>query len=195
MFTGIITAVSKIVTTSPARGSLRVSIERPRGWSLRRGDSINVNGICSTVSRITAKAFEVEYMPETLRITTAPLLVKDAQVNLERSLHYRDRLDGHIVQGHVDTTGTVLDIKRAGGSAMITIKFPPGYKKFIAKKGSVCVNGVSLTVTEVGRDWFSVSLVRYTLAHTNLQNLTKGDKVNLEVDMLARYLEALIKKK
>lgn len=196
MFTGIITAVSKILTTSPARGNLRVAIEKPRGWNLKLGDSVNVNGICSTVSRITTKTFEVEYMPETLRITTAPLFAKGAWVNLERSLRAGDRLDGHIVQGHVDTTGTILNIEHASqSSAVVTIKFPARYKKFIAKKGSVCVNGVSLTVAGTGKDWFSVALVHYTLTHTNLQNFHKGDKVNLEVDMLARYLEALFKKK
>jgi riboflavin synthase len=169
-------------------------MERPRGWNLKLGDSVNVNGVCSTVSHITAKTFKVEYMPETLKITTAPLLAKGVWVNLERPLRFSDRLDGHIVQGHVDTTGTVLDVKRAESSAVIKISFPVQYKKFIAKKGSICVDGVSLTIAEAGKNWFSVSLVSYTLTHTNLQNLAEGDKVNLEVDMLARYLEALLKK-
>jgi riboflavin synthase len=195
MFTGIITATGKVTSASRVRGSLRVGIEKPRGWNLKLGDSVNVNGICSTVSRLTAKTFEVEYMPETLKITTAAAFTKGACVNLERSLRLDDRLDGHLVQGHVDTTGVALAIKRAANSAVITIKFPTRYKKFIAKKGSVCVNGVSLTVAEAGKDWFNVALVRYTLENTNLQNLAKNDKVNLEVDMLARYLDALLAKK
>jgi riboflavin synthase len=195
MFTGIITATGKITSAAHARGSLRVGIERPRGWNLKLGDSVNVNGVCSTVSRLTAKTFEVEYMPETLKITTAAALAKGACVNLERSLRLNDRLDGHLVQGHVDTTGTVTEIKHAANSAIIKIKFPARYKKFIAKKGSISVNGVSLTVVETGKDWFSASLVNYTLKHTNLQNVAKNDKVNLEVDMLARYLDALLAKK
>jgi riboflavin synthase len=190
MFTGIITATEKITSVTRARGSLRVGIEKPRGWNLKLGDSVNVNGVCSTVNRLTAKTFEVEYMPETLKITTAAALTKGARANLERSLRLSDRLDGHLVQGHIDTPGTVLEVKRITGSAVVKIKFPVCYKKFIAKKGSVCVNGVSLTVVEAGNDWFSVSLVNYTLEHTNLQNLAKNDKVNLEVDLLARYLDA-----
>jgi riboflavin synthase len=194
MFTGIIAAVQKITSVSHGRDGLRVGIERPRGWSITLGDSINVNGVCSTVCRLAPKTFEVEYMPETLKITTVGTLKKGARVNLEQSLKLNDRLDGHIVQGHIDATGDVLDRKDAANSAVIKIGFPQQYKKFIAKKGSVCVNGVSLTVVDVGKNWFSVSLVSYTLRHTNLQNLAKGDKVNLEVDMLARYIEALLKK-
>jgi riboflavin synthase len=199
MFTGIIAAVGTVSSVSRGRGrnNLRVSIGRPRGWSIAPGDSININGVCSTVSRLTAKTFDVEYMPETLKITTVPMLTKGARVNLERSLKVSDRLDGHFVQGHVDTTGTVLSVARAdtNDAAVVKIAFPQRYKKFIAKKGSVCVNGVSLTVVETGAHWFSVSLVSYTLNHTTMQNLAKNDKVNIEIDMLARYLEALLAKK
>ncbi len=195
MFTGIIGAVQKITETSRDRENSRVVIEKPRGWNLALGDSVNVNGVCSTVRRLTAKTFEVEYMPETLKITTAAALAKKAKVNLERSLKLNDRLDGHVVQGHVDTTGTVATVEHTTNSAVIKITFPRKYKKFIAKKGSICVDGVSLTVVDADADWFSVSLVGYTLRHTNLQNVAKGDKVNLEVDVLARYLEALLAKK
>ena len=195
MFTGIIGAIGKVTNTSRVREDLRVSIEKPRGWNLKLGDSVNINGVCSTVRRLTTKIFEVEYMPETIKITTASLLAKGSVVNLERSLKLSDRLDGHLVQGHIDATGTVLKVEHAANSAVITIGFPVRYKKFIAKKGSICVNGTSLTVVETGKDWFSVSLVDYTLKHANLQNLSKGDKVNLEVDILARYLDELILKK
>jgi riboflavin synthase len=195
MFTGIVAAVGKITNTSRGRGSLRVGVERPRGWNIALGDSININGVCSTVSRLTTKTFDVEYMPETLKITTALLLTKSTSVNLERSLKVSDRLDGHFVQGHIDTTGTVLNIERNDDSAIMKITFPQRYKKFIAKKGSICVNGVSLTVVETGARWFSVSLVSYTLKHTTMQTLVKNDKVNIEIDMLARYLKALLAKK
>lgn len=193
MFTGIITAVGKVTSvTRAARGNLRVGFERPRAWgTIALGESVNIDGVCSTVSRLTARTFEVEYMPETLKLTAASLLKKGARVNLERSLRLGDRLDGHLVQGHVDATGTIAAVVPAAGSLVMKIRFPSPYKKFAAKKGSICVNGVSLTVAEVGKNWFSVSLVNYTLDHTNLQNLTKGDKVNLEVDVLARYLDAL----
>ena len=196
MFTGIITAVGKVTSTSRGQGAFRVAIEKPRGWKIALGDSININGVCSTVARFTAKTFEVEYMPETLNVTAAARLVKGSLVNLERALRLSDRLDGHLVQGHIDTTGAVMTVVRdSKDSAIIKIAFPAPYKKFIAKKGSICVNGVSLTVAHAGKNWFSVSLVGYTLGHTNLQDLAKGDKVNLEVDMLARYIEALLAKK
>jgi len=195
MFTGIITAVGKVTSTSRGQGGFRVAIEKPREWKIALGDSININGVCSTVARLTTKEFEVEYMPETLKVTAVAQLTKGSRVNLERSLRLSDRLDGHLVQGHVDTTGTVAAIKHdATDSAVITITFPARYKKFIAKKGSICVNGVSLTVVEASKDRFSLSLVGYTLGHTNMRDLTKGDKVNIEVDMLARYIEALLAK-
>ena len=127
-------------------------------------------------------------------------------MNLERSLRLNDRLDGHLIQGHVDATGEILEIRKIGNSVILKIGFPGRYRRFIAEKGAISVNGVSLTVVAVGRGWFtphlskrkgagfSLSLVSYTLEHTNLRNLKKGDKVNLEVDMLARYLDALLKK-
>ena len=132
-------------------------------------------------------------MPETLKKTTAGFFRKGTYVNLEPSLRANDRLDGHLVQGHVDTTGDIKEIRKIGNSVILKICFPNRYRKFIAEKGSVSVNGVSLTVVAVGRNWFTVSLVSYTLRHTNLQNLKKGDKVNIEVDILARYLDKLIK--
>lgn len=193
MFTGIITATGKVLGAARVRGNVRVTIARPRGWRLAPGESVNVNGVCSTVITRAgnAAAFSVEYMPETLHITTAGRLVKGDLVNLERSLRLGDRLDGHLVQGHVDTTGTVIGVARAKGSAVITIGFPAVYRKFIAAKGSITVDGVSLTVTATAGNRFAVSLVDHTLRHTNLQNLHKGDKVNLEMDVLARYLDAL----
>jgi len=130
-------------------------------------------------------------MHETIKKTTARFFRKEVQVNLERSLRASDRLDGHLVQGHVDTTGEILEIKKIGNSVIARIDFPPRYRKFIAEKGSIAVNGVSLTIVATNKDWFSVSLVSYTLKHTNLQHLKKGDRVNLEVDILARYLDAL----
>ncbi len=193
MFTGIISAVSTVAGTASTKGGdLRVVFARPQGWKLAAGESVNVDGVCSTVSRLAAKTFEVKYMPETLRVTTMARLAKGAKVNLERALRMGDRLDGHLVQGHVDTTGTVLDVRPDGDAAVVKVRFPGPYRKFIAKKGSITMNGTSLTVADTGTNWFSVSLVDYTLCHTALRDLAKGDKVNLEVDMLARYLAALV---
>jgi len=173
--------------------SIELWIEKPAGWKIKAGDSISVDGICSTVKRLRGNAFEVEYMPETIKKTTAGLFRKGTQVNLEPSLRANDRLDGHLVQGHVDMAGNIKEIRKIGNSVILKIGFPKQYRKFIAEKGSIAANGVSLTIVAVGRDWFTVSLVSYTLRHTNLQNLKKGDKVNIEVDVLARYLYTLLK--
>jgi riboflavin synthase len=193
MFTGIIKSQSGISRTSEEGKSRAVWVSTPSGWKLKEGDSVSVDGICSTVKRVRGNSFEVEYMPETLKKTTAALFKKGAVVNLELPLRANDRLDGHLVQGHVDTTGEVKEAKKAGKSVILKVGFPKEYGKFISQKGSVAVNGVSLTVVETGAGWFTVSLVSYTLKHTNLGKLKKGDKVNVEVDVLARYMETLLK--
>lgn len=181
------------------RGGMRARISRPAGWKVAPGDSVSVDGICSTVARLARDRFEVDYMPETLARTTAGSFKNGSRVNLELPLRASDRLDGHIVQGHVDARGEVRAVRKVGDSVVLTIGFPKEYAQFIAEKGSIAVNGVSLTVTAVAgggarMPYFSVALVAYTLAHTNLRALRKGDKVNLEVDIIARYLRALIRK-
>ncbi len=193
MFTGIIKTNGNVRNVLSEGKGLYVWIDKPAGWKPKAGDSINVDGVCSTVKRICGKLFKVEYMPETLKKTTAGFFKKGTIVNLEPSLRANDRLDGHLVQGHVDTTGDIREIKKLGNSVILKIGFPKQYRKFIAEKGSISINGVSLTVVAVRKDWFTVSLVSYTLKHTNLQNLRKGDKVNIEVDVLARYLYTLLK--
>lgn len=173
--------------------SVYVWVEKPAKWKMKAGDSISIDGICSTVKRFRGNSFRVEYMPETLKKTTAILFKKGTHVNLEPSLRSNDRLDGHLVQGHVDATGDIKEIRKIGNSVILKISFPKKYRKFISEKGSISVNGVSLTVAATGSNWFAVSLVSYTLLHTNLHNLKKGDKVNIEVDVLARYLNSLLK--
>lgn len=194
MFTGIVSAEEKVQNVSRSGANLCIRIKKPAGWKPKRGESVNINGVCSTIKSIRKDAFEVEYMPETIHRTNAASLKKGSSVNLERSLRVNGTLDGHFVQGHVDTTGKIIEVKKKNGSAVLKIQFPSQYKKFIAAKGSICVNGVSLTVVSVGKDWCTVSLVRYTLEHTNVRNLKKGDGVNLETDIIARYLAALLKK-
>ena len=204
MFTGIIKSLGKVRDVSASGKNvyvwivsprlIRLGRKKPAGLKIKTGDSINVDGICSTVKRLRGNSFEVEYMPETLKKTTAKFFEKGIYVNLEPSLRANARLDGHLVQGHVDTVGDIKDIKKIGNSVILKIGFPSKYRKFISEKGSISVNGVSLTVVATGNNWFTVSLVSYTLRHTNLQNLKKGDKVNIEVDVLARYMDTLLKK-
>jgi len=193
MFTGIIKSNGKVRDVLPKDKSLFVWFNKPAKWKIRAGDSIDVDGICSTVKRISGNSFEVEYMPETLKKTAAGLFKKGTSVNLEPPLRANARLDGHLVQGHVDTTGSVQEIRKIGNSVILKIGLPGKYRKFISEKGSVAVNGVSLTVVTVSKNWFTVSLMSYTLMYTNLQNLKKRDKINIEVDVLSRYLYTLLK--
>ncbi len=198
MFTGIIAAVGEIQNITAAddkkNHSVFVRIKKPKGWNVKLGESVNIDGVCSTVKSMQRDSFEVEYMPETLKKTAVQFLRRSGAVNLERALRANDRLSGHLVQGHVDTTGRVTALKRAGDSLVMKINFPGGYRRFVARKGSITVNGVSLTVVDAGSAWFTVSLVAFTLEHTNLHRLRKGDRVNIEVDVLARYLDALVRR-
>jgi len=191
MFTGIIAAVGRISKAAPARGGRRLVIDAA-GLGLRdvaTGDSIAVNGACLTVVARKARTFEVDVSRETLACTTG--LAAGNRVNLEKAMRLADRLGGHLVSGHVDGVGTVKRIKAAGDSRVMAVKAPAALAKYIARKGSITVSGVSLTVNRVSGAEFEVNLIPHTLAMTNLGELRAGGKVNLEVDMLARYVERL----
>lgn len=194
MFTGIIQKVSKIEKVADQNGSRFVVIKKPKDWKVWLGQSIAINGVCSTVKKMTASGFEVEYMPETAKKTTVGDYQPGDLVNLETSLKLNDLLDGHLVQGHVDTVGKVFEIKQVQESVVLKIKLPGKFLKFIADQGSITLNGISLTVVATGADWFSVSLVSFTLQNTNLGQVKKGDGVNVETDVLAKYLEKLNRK-
>lgn len=194
MFTGIIQKFSTVEKVADKNGSLFVVIKKPKGWKVWLGQSIAINGVCSTVKKITASSFEVEYMPETIAKTTVGNYKAGSVVNLETSLKLSDLLDGHLVQGHVDTVGKIIEIKPVKQSVVLKIKTPAKYMKYIADKGSVALDGISLTVVATGRDWFSVSLVSFTLQNTNLGQVKVGETVNIETDVLAKYLEKLNRK-
>lgn len=193
MFTGIIEAKARILEAH-RKGSLRVRIEKPRGWKFTKGQSISVDGICTTVETIGKDSFSATYMPETLRISTAVNFKEGCTVNLERSLKVGDRLDGHFVQGHVDCLGIITDVRAHGSSNEIRIKIPRADMRFVAPKGSITVNGVSLTVAARTSDSFTIALIPHTLTHTTLGNLVKGDTVNIETDLIARHLAVLHRK-
>lgn len=188
MFTGIIKKVSIVEKVSSENGSFFVAIKKSSGWKIEKGESISINGVCSTVRAINKNDFEVEYMPETLKITTVGNFKARTKVNLEKSLRVGDLLGGHFVQGHVDTTGKISDIKKIKESKVLKIIVPDKFMKFIAPKGSISIDGISLTVVETGKGWFSVSLVSYTLKNTNLGSIKTNNIINIEVDMLAKYL-------
>lgn len=191
MFTGIIAAVGRVREAKPARGGGKLTIDAG-SLDLKDvavGDSIAVNGACLTVVARKARAFEVDVSRETLACTTG--LAAGSRVNLEKAMRLSDRLGGHLVSGHVDGVGTVRRIRAAGDNRVITVRTPAKLSKYVARKGSVTVNGVSLTVNGVRGAEFAVNLIPHTLAATNLGELRAGGKVNLEVDMLARYVERL----
>ena len=195
MFTGIVQKISTVEKISERGGSFSVFIKIPKGWKIRKGESIAVNGICSTVRNIFKNIFEVEYMPETIGKTTAGNFNNGIIVNLEKSLKASDLLGGHIVQGHVDTAGKIIDIREVKSSKVLKVEIPRKFMKFVAEKGSIAIDGISLTVVKAGVDWFTVSLVSYTLENTNLGQVAVGDYVNVETDVLAKYLNKLLKAK
>lgn len=191
MFTGIVAAVGTVRKAELARGGRRLGIEAGKlGLAdVTQGDSIAVNGVCLTVVRLSARGFEVDVSRETLACTAG--FSAGDRVNLEKALRASDRLGGHLVSGHVDGVGTVRRVARAGDNRVVAVKAPSALAKYIARKGSITVNGVSLTVNAIKGAEFSVNLVPHTLSATNLGALRAGDAVNLEVDMVARYLERL----
>jgi riboflavin synthase len=191
MFTGIITAVGKIEKATPAQGGLRLSVDAG-GMPLDDvavGDSIAVDGVCLTVVALHAAGFDADVSRETLASTAGFNL--GASVNLEKAMCLSDRLGGHLVSGHVDGFGTVARYDAIGDNRLLAVTAPTEMAKYIARKGSVTVNGVSLTVNTVNDAEFTVNLIPHTLSATNLRQLKVGDRVNLEVDLLARYAERL----
>ena len=191
MFTGIVTTVGRIARLEPAAGGVRVAVEAPHLGlqDVAIGDSIAVNGVCLTVVSRQASRFEVELSAETLRCTVGFEL--SGEVNLEKALRLSDRLGGHLVSGHVDGVGEVTRLDAAGDNRVLAVRAPAGLERYIARKGSITLNGVSLTVNAGNGAEFEVNLIPHTLQATNLKHLRAGARVNLEVDLLARYLERL----
>jgi riboflavin synthase len=192
VFTGIVTAVGTVARVSPTSGGARVVVEAP-GFGLEDiaiGDSIAVNGACLTVVARTGSSFDLDLSKETLACTAG--LEALAEVNLEKALRLSDRLGGHLVSGHVDGVGEVTKVEAAGDNRIVFVRAPAELARYIARKGSITVHGVSLTVNSVNGSEFEVNLVPHTLAATTLERLRAGSRVNLEVDMLARYLERLL---
>jgi riboflavin synthase len=182
MFTGLVSDTG-IVAAAP-RGRLRIKAP----VALSEGASIAVNGVCLTVVETDDGSFEVDVMEETLRRSSLGGLADGDRVNLETPLRVGDALDGHIVQGHVDGTGTVAEVRE---STVVRIAADPGLLRYVVEKGSIAVDGVSLTVSAIGDDWFEVSLIPETLERTTLGQAAPGRIVNLEVDVLAKYVEKL----
>jgi riboflavin synthase len=195
MFTGIILAVGKIAEIQPQGGDFRLKIETGKlsVEDANLGDSIAVNGVCLTAVELGKNYFYADVSNETMSRTILKLASVGTAVNLELALTPTTRLGGHIVSGHVDGLGVVVSKNQDGRSFKYTFEAPNDLAKYIAEKGSICINGVSLTVNEVNGAQFCVNIVPHTLQETTLDELGVGTKVNLEVDLLARYMERLMK--
>ncbi|SFE70083.1 riboflavin synthase [Nitrosomonas sp. Nm166] len=197
MFTGIIEAIGEIRQIRPIENNIHFGLCLsifPGNLDLsdvKPGDSIAVNGACLTVTTLANGLFTVDVSQETLNCTQG-LDQIDARVNLEKAMRLSDRLGGHLVSGHVDATGTVVKFEPAGESFLLTIKAPLSLLRYITHKGSITINGVSLTVNQIDDDEFSINLIPHTLAMTTLNELAPGMRVNLETDMLARYVARLL---
>jgi len=193
LFTGLVEAVGKVVGVSPRRGATRIGIASPLPVEqMQDGDSVAVDGVCLTVAERRRDRFYADVVAETLARSTLGTLRSGHKVNLERSLRLGDRLGGHVVLGHVDGTVEVVALDRRGADCRLRVSLPPELARFVSLKGSVAVQGISLTVAGLEPGSFEIALVPHTLERTTVGQVRPGDRLNVEVDLLARYLERLI---
>lgn len=194
MFTGIIEEIGKIVRIEREQANLHLYVKSSFTNELKIDQSVAHNGVCLTVVAINGDVYQVTAIAETLTKTHLGSLQVGDAVNLERGMLLNTRLDGHIVQGHTDQTGTCSAIQEEAGSTRFTFEYNPSTGNVVIEKGSITVNGVSLTVVDATRDSFSVAVIPYTLAHTNLQHLQIGSIVNLEFDVIGKYVARLMQR-
>ena len=196
MFTGIIEAVGRIKKIEPVGGDLRLHVDTGSldMSDVQRGDSIAVNGVCLTAIEFDDNHFAADVSNETITLTSLQDLASASEVNLEKALLPTTRLGGHLVSGHVDGLAEVLSIKEESRSIQLIIKPPEELKRYIAMKGSLCIDGTSLTVNKITKAGFEINIVPHTQQQTIIKNYKPGTKVNLEVDLIARYLERLLMK-
>ena len=192
MFTGLVQGIGSVAGIERSDDGARVTIATPLVAELATGDSIAINGVCLTAVELDGDSFAADAMNETLARTSLGDLVPGSDVNLELPLRATDRLGGHVVQGHVDGLGSILDVTDDGFARRIRIGAGPEVLRYVVEKGSIAVDGVSLTVTEVDERSFTVSLIPETLQRTNLGAADTGRRVNVEVDVLAKYVEKLM---
>jgi riboflavin synthase len=188
MFTGLVETVAEIVAATPTGGGMRLRIGSPLAAELTPGDSLAVNGVCLTVVQAKDAEIHADIGPETLRVTTLGGLGPGSLVNLERPLRADSRLGGHFVQGHVDAVGYVEDLRHGDNSHWLTLAFPRVLAPCIVAKGSIAVDGISLTVAGLGSAHFDVMIIPHTFEHTNVRAMKVRDKVNLECDVIGKYV-------
>jgi riboflavin synthase len=188
MFTGLIESVGRLEAVTADAGGMHIAIATAIAPELRLGDSVSVNGVCLTATRQDATHLHADIGPETARITTLGALRRGQTVNLERSMRADSRLGGHFVQGHVDGVGQLRSIRADGDAHWMTIQFPAALAPFIVRKGSIAVDGISLTVADLRDDEFDVMIIPFTWEHTNLSSVGADERVNLEGDMIGKYV-------
>ena len=188
MFTGLIEALGEVADIVPTEGGVRLGIRTSLAPELSDGESVSVNGVCLTATHVGTGEFHADIGPETLRVTTLGRLARDQPVNLERAMRADGRFGGHFVQGHVDGIGTVARVRADGDAHWLEIGFPAALAPFFIPKGSVAVDGVSLTVAALAPESFDVMIIPFTWAHTTLASLQAGSQVNLECDVVGKYV-------
>jgi riboflavin synthase len=192
MFTGLVQDIGSVESVEGGADGSRLRIATKLGQEIGLGDSIAVNGVCLTATEADASGFATEAMNQTLEVTVIGALEPGARVNLELATRAEERLGGHIVQGHADGSGRVLEIAEDGFARRVRVEIPPELLRYVVDKGSVALNGVSLTVATLGDTWVEVSLIPETLERTNLGDAAPGDPLNVEVDVVAKYVERLL---
>ncbi len=193
MFTGIIETLGKLTDIKAEKGNLHFTVQSDISNELKIDQSVSHNGVCLTVVNISDGTHVVTAVQETLLKSNLGELRTGDLINIERCMQMNGRLDGHIVQGHVDQTATCMDVKELNGSWEYTFSYDPSIGNVTVEKGSICINGISLTVVNSKENSFSVTIIPYTFDHTNMQHLTKGATVNLEFDIIGKYVARLMK--
>jgi riboflavin synthase len=192
MFTGLVADLGTVTAVDATQDGVRLAVSTALAAEIADGDSVAVNGVCLTATSVADGRFSADVMHETLRRSSLAEVAEGAPVNLELPLRASDRLGGHVVQGHVDGLGTIRDVREDGFSRVVEIAAPSETLRYVVEKGSIAVDGISLTVASVTADTFSVALIPETLERTNLGAAAPGQPVNLEVDVLAKYVEKLV---
>jgi riboflavin synthase len=196
MFTGIVEEIGKIEKTNRIAGGFSIQISAEKIFEdIKVNDSVCVDGVCLTVTEISHKSFWVDVVGTTLEKTTFKFTQQNATVNLERSVRLSDRIGGHLVQGHVNAVSKVIKLQKLGENYLLRIEVPEDLEKYIIKEGSIAINGISLTIAELDKSEISISIIPHTWQNTNLKLKKVNDLVNIEVDILAKYVEKLLKKK
>jgi riboflavin synthase len=192
MFTGIVSELGEVESVETGSDGARIRIKAELAAELAEGDSVAVNGACLTATSAAGDAFEADVMRQTLGLTTLGALEPSAAVNLELPLRASDRIGGHIVQGHVDGTATVAGSEDDGFARRVRLQLPAELLDYVVERGSIAIEGVSLTIAALGDDWIEVSLIPETLERTTLGALRPGDRVNVECDLMARYVRRML---